>query len=119
MTLNMGANVQLAVPALIAGNIFVKDKVAKKLVLTEHAHEPNEIVREKLNSYLRTTYISCETSGNQCACALHATFGSSMYGEELLFMNARQTAGENTKQIIVPTEIRHKVVRGNVLELVH
>ena len=34
-------------------------------------------------------------------------------------MNARQTAGENTKQIIVSTDIRQQVVRGNLLELVH
>ena len=64
--------VVVAIPPLIVENVFLSDNTPKDLVLAGGAHEPNASRRGKLNSFLHRMYVSFNTSGFQCACALHA-----------------------------------------------
>ena len=108
----------LTIPPLIVGNVVLSDRAPKELLLPDGSHEADANRFQKLSSFLHKMYVSCETSGFQCACALHAPFGVTSVPSGLFFPNARQTASRITRCMTNSDDIRQQIARESLVDLI-
>ena len=112
-------NASVFVHILNVESLTLRDIVPKALLRSHGAHEPDDSRRAKLETYVEKAYVSCETSGLHCACAMHASFGMSTESGMLFLENARQVAAKIIRQKLESVESNQESIRQQLLDLIH
>ena len=71
-----------------------------------------------LEAAMQQRYYSLETSGSNCACALHGAFGVMCQEGQVFLPDARRVGAEIIEHIISSQEPRHRVMRSNLADLI-
>jgi hypothetical protein len=108
----------LSVVPVAGGSVSLRDSTPKPVALEDGSQEESIRRQSMLNGVTQKHYYSLTTSGSDCACALHASFGTSHQAGALFLPHARRMGARVVETLIGSNRPHDRQVRADLADLI-